>query len=158
MSKKVFQILGGILMPMLVWAESLRVLLELLVDGSLRPDELDPLGRHRRRPPGGARVQVAVVAEDVEVQRALHERGVAAERLGDLGEVDLLRAADVASVYQEVGRLDWLLDVNREVATRMADRAAAHRYAERSAGHNWTFWRDGTAAALEHLLPPRAVS
>ena len=61
-------------------------------------------------------------------------------------------------VYQEVGRLDWLLDVNRAVATRFAERAEAHRYVERSAGHNWTFWRDGAAAALEHLLPPRAVS
>ena len=61
----------------LVWAESLRVLLELLVGGWLRPDELDPLGRHRRPPPGEARVQIAVVAEDEEVQRALHERAVA---------------------------------------------------------------------------------
>lgn len=61
-------------------------------------------------------------------------------------------------VYQEVGRLDWLADVNREVAARFAERAAAQRYVERSAGHNWTFWRDGTAPALEHLLPPRAVS
>lgn len=61
-------------------------------------------------------------------------------------------------VYQEVGRLDWLADVNREVAARFAERTASHRYVERSAGHNWTFWRDGTAPALEHLLPPRAVS
>lgn len=61
-------------------------------------------------------------------------------------------------IYQEVGRLDWLRDVNREVAERLAERVVAHRYEERSAGHNWTFWRDGTAQALEHLLPSRTVS
>lgn len=88
----------------LVWAESLRLLLELLVDGALLPDELDPIGRHRRSPPREARIQIAIVAEDDEVQRALHDRGVAAERLGDLGEIELVRAAEVANAYEMVGR------------------------------------------------------
>ena len=111
----------------LVWAESLRVLLELLVEGSLRPDELDPLGRHRRRPPGDARVQIAVVAEDEEVQRALHERGVPAERLGDLGEVDLLRAADVAAAYERVGRHD-ALGLSGRPPMRLGSLASARLY------------------------------
>lgn len=59
-------------------------------------------------------------------------------------------------VYQEVGTMDWLHDVNAEVAERLAERADAHRYEVRTAGHNWTFWRDGIAQALEHLLPPAA--
>ena len=57
-------------------------------------------------------------------------------------------------VYQEVGTMDWLHDVNAKVAARLAQRAEAHRYEVRAAGHNWTFWRDGVAQALEHLLPP----
>lgn len=59
-------------------------------------------------------------------------------------------------IYQEVGSMDWLHDVNAKVAARFAERAHAHRYEVREAGHNWTFWRDGTAQALEHLLPPTA--
>lgn len=61
-------------------------------------------------------------------------------------------------VYQEVGTMDWMRDVNREAAELLAERTDDARYVERSAGHNWTFWRDGVAPALEHLLGGRAVS
>jgi len=60
-------------------------------------------------------------------------------------------------IYQEVGTLDWLHDVNAKAAERLAQRTDAHRYEVRAAGHNWTFWRDGVAQALEHLLPPVAA-
>ncbi|MDZ7800180.1 MAG: alpha/beta hydrolase-fold protein [Trueperaceae bacterium] len=60
-------------------------------------------------------------------------------------------------VYQEVGTLDWLAEVNRAVATRLAERAEAHAFETRPAGHNWTFWRDGLAEALAFLLPPEDV-
>lgn len=75
--------------------------------------------------------------------------------------LETLAADDAAlpwRVYQEVGTMDWLRDVNREAAGRLGERADAPRYVERSAGHNWTFWRDGVAPALEHLLGGRAVS
>lgn len=57
-------------------------------------------------------------------------------------------------IYQEVGTLDWLADVNRDVADRLAERARAHRFTTRAAGHNWTFWRDGVGEALAFLLAP----
>lgn len=57
-------------------------------------------------------------------------------------------------VYQEVGTLDWLADVNREVAELLSGRVRDHRFETRSAGHNWTFWRDGAAEALAFLLAP----
>ena len=60
-------------------------------------------------------------------------------------------------VYQEVGTMDWLHDVNAQAAARLAERVDAHRYEVRAAGHNWTFWRDGVAQALEHLLPPASA-
>ncbi|MEX2502861.1 MAG: hypothetical protein WD336_10840, partial [Trueperaceae bacterium] len=55
-------------------------------------------------------------------------------------------------VHHEVGTLDWLHDVNEQVAPHLADRTDAYRFATRSAGHNWTFWRDGLADALTQLL------
>jgi len=57
-------------------------------------------------------------------------------------------------VYQEVGSLDWLHQVNRRAAEAFARRAERHRFEVRSAGHNWTFWRDGLAEALAFLLAP----
>lgn len=116
----------------LVWAESLRTLLELLISGALRTDELDPLGRHRRRAPGGARVQVVVVAEDEEVRTQLHERGVPAERVDALGDARLVRAADVASAYERVGRHDRLGLTGRP-PTRLGSLASARLYRLNSA-------------------------
>lgn len=57
-------------------------------------------------------------------------------------------------IAQEVGRFDWLHDVNEEAATHYEERLAAHRFEVRSAGHNWTFWRDGLADALAFVLDP----
>lgn len=111
----------------LVWAESLRTLLELLISGAVRTDELDPLGRHRRRAPGGARVQVVVVAEDEDVRAQLHERGVPAERSDALGDARLVRAADVSSAYERVGRHDRLGLTGRP-RTRLGSLASARLY------------------------------
>lgn len=54
--------------------------------------------------------------------------------------------------YSEVGTIEWLTDVNREVHRELGQRAARHDYRERHAGHNWTNWRNGLASALEFLL------
>ena len=57
-------------------------------------------------------------------------------------------------IYQEVGTLDWLHDVNVAAAPHFARLADAHHFTTRNAGHNWTFWRDGVADALTFLLTP----
>jgi len=54
--------------------------------------------------------------------------------------------------YLEVGTLEWLLDVNREVARTLRDRGATVRLRERPAGHNWTSWRNGLPDALRFAL------
>lgn len=55
--------------------------------------------------------------------------------------------------YTEVGRLEWLTQVNREVAQTLSDKGYECRFAERSAGHNWTSWKNGFRAALTFVLP-----
>jgi enterochelin esterase family protein len=57
-------------------------------------------------------------------------------------------------VHHSIGRFDWLLDVNREVAARWSSQVLDHHYVEANAGHNWTQWRNVLPAALESLLPP----
>ena len=55
-------------------------------------------------------------------------------------------------LYTEVGTLEWLTDVNRELAQVLGNKGYEHRYAERSAGHNWTSWKDGFRGALTFAL------
>ena len=58
----------------------------------------------------------------------------------------------------QVGRLDWLLDVNRAVRDVLETRGALAAYREGSAGHNWGCWRDGLADALRAALPAQALA
>lgn len=53
----------------------------------------------------------------------------------------------------EVGTLEWLLEVNREIALALATRPdVTAELTERSAGHNWTSWRNGLANGLRFAL------
>jgi enterochelin esterase-like enzyme len=54
----------------------------------------------------------------------------------------------------DVGTLEWLAEVNREVHGVLEERAGEHVYAERSAGHNWRSWRDGLPDLLRFALRP----
>lgn len=54
--------------------------------------------------------------------------------------------------YTEVGTLEWLTNVNREVAHVLTDKGYEHLYVERSAGHNWTNWKNGFQGALTFAL------
>ena len=56
--------------------------------------------------------------------------------------------------YSEVGTIEWLTDVNRELHKVLLEKGSEHEYRERNAGHNWTNWRNGLADALEFLLRP----
>lgn len=56
--------------------------------------------------------------------------------------------------YVDVGTIEWLTDVNREVAVELARNGCVHEYGERNAGHNWVNWRNGMAAALSFVLAP----
>lgn len=56
--------------------------------------------------------------------------------------------------YLEVGTLEWLSEINQQVAATLATRGARHHLTIRHAGHNWTSWRNGMAPALRYLLQP----
>lgn len=59
--------------------------------------------------------------------------------------------------YTEVGTLEWLTSVNRELAGVLDTKGYEHRYAERSAGHNWTNWKNGFRGALGFALKTEAL-
>jgi enterochelin esterase-like enzyme len=56
--------------------------------------------------------------------------------------------------YTEVGTLEWLTGVNREVGEVLRAKGYEHVFRERSAGHNWTSWKNGFRGALTFALNP----
>jgi enterochelin esterase-like enzyme len=56
--------------------------------------------------------------------------------------------------YTEVGTMEWLTSVNRNVHDVLVQKGYDHIYAERNMGHNWTNWRNGLSAALKFALQP----
>ncbi len=70
--------------------------------------------------------------------------------------LELLRtgAAPPRRWHLTVGTLEWLVDVNREVARELGILGVGHQLIEHNAGHNWVNWRNSMAAALRYALPP----
>ncbi len=93
----------------LVWAQSLYFLGELLFDRFLAPGDLDPLGRHLRI--GNRRrrtVQIALIAEDEELQAQLAEYGIATQTPSQLAPIQVRQSTELATAYQQIGKNDKL--------------------------------------------------
>ncbi len=93
----------------LVWAQSLYFLGELLFDRFLAPGDLDPLGRHLRI--GNKRrrtVQIALIAEDEELQAQLAEYGIATQTAAQLDPIQMRQSTELAAAYTQIGRNDKL--------------------------------------------------
>lgn len=88
----------------LVWAQSLYLLGQLILDGLLSLSDIDPLARHTRL--GHQRntvVQVGWLAETATVKALLKSHGIAAETLEDIKPIEIRRAADLVDVYRHLG-------------------------------------------------------
>ena len=70
--------------------------------------------------------------------------------------LDMLQEKEALELrwYLEVGTLEWLTDINRQVRDALKDKGYDFVYNERNAGHNWTNWRNGLADALQYALKP----
>lgn len=88
----------------LVWAQSLYLLGSLVQDGLLYTADLDPLGRRlrvgRQRDP---RVQVALIAQDAEVQRLLQEHRIPSETLDAIRPIQVRQADELMQAYAWLG-------------------------------------------------------
>ncbi|WP_150046252.1 glycoside hydrolase family 15 protein [Methylomonas rhizoryzae] len=91
----------------LVWAQSLFILGCLVQDGFLDLADIDPLGRHRQRHSRHpARVQIALLAEDAEVQNELAALGIASQTRAEIAPIQVREASELAAAYTQVGRND----------------------------------------------------
>lgn len=110
-------------------------------------------------PPGGAETTNTVVAfsgafkgapEDPDPYGA--DRSWLLERVRESAHAHDRSTALPRDWYLEIGTLEWLLDVNRQVAEALAERGIDVVLRERNAGHNWTSWRNGLPDALRFAL------
>ncbi|MDD5272040.1 MAG: glycoside hydrolase family 15 protein [Methylovulum sp.] len=91
----------------LVWAQSLFILGSLIQDGLLGIDDIDPLGRYKMTGPcQGHSVQVALLAQDENVQEDLAACGIQTQTLTEVSPVQIRDASELAQAYTHVGRND----------------------------------------------------
>ncbi|MBK8971633.1 MAG: glycoside hydrolase family 15 protein [Hahellaceae bacterium] len=88
----------------LVWAQSLYITGQLLDEGWLVPDDLDPVGiRQRRSGNNETQMALVVLAESEATKTRLAESGVIAESLDEIGEYRVIAAPHLVDVYTQVG-------------------------------------------------------
>ncbi len=89
----------------LVWAQSLYMLSAMILDGILRPSDIDPLRRRERI--GHARntqILVAVLAENQTVKQQLYDLGFGSETLQEVAPVRVLHARQLSQVHAQLGK------------------------------------------------------
>ncbi len=89
----------------LVWAQSLYMLSEMIMDGVLRPGDIDPL--HRRERLGYRRnthVLVPVIAQNDHVKARLLELGFASETPEEIRPIHVRHASQLSRVHTLLGR------------------------------------------------------
>lgn len=93
----------------LVWAQSLYFLGQLLNEGLIATGDIDPLGRHlsvgRHKKP---LVQIALLAEDEDLQAELATNGIAAQTPKQVEPIQVRQSKELSAVYAQIGRNDQL--------------------------------------------------
>ncbi|CCE22395.1 glycoside hydrolase family 15 protein [Methylotuvimicrobium alcaliphilum] len=91
----------------LVWAQGLFILGNLIEDGLLAIDDIDPLGRHNiREKTCDCTLQVAVIAEDETIQADLKAWGIDTQTLAEISPIQIRDASELAAAYTNIGRND----------------------------------------------------
>jgi len=90
----------------LVWAQSLFILGEMIQDGLLKTDDIDPLGRSQHigcnRDPE-LKIQLTLLAEDVAVQSKLNELGISAQTFDQIAPIQIREASHLKAALTQVG-------------------------------------------------------
>ncbi|MGZ5076808.1 MAG: glycoside hydrolase family 15 protein, partial [Methylobacter sp.] len=91
----------------LVWAQSLFMLGNLIHDGLLDIDDIDPLGRYKAVTQAqDCTVQIQLLAQDEDVQNSLMTYGIRTQTLAAIAPIQIREAHELADAYTHVGRND----------------------------------------------------
>ncbi len=89
----------------LVWAQSLFMLSEMILDGLLYPGDIDPL--HRRKRIGHKRTThplVSVLSENEQVKQRLLDLGITSETIDEIRPVRIMHASELSRVHTLLGK------------------------------------------------------
>ncbi|MDF5709275.1 MAG: glycoside hydrolase family 15 protein [Nostoc sp. S4] len=89
----------------LVWAQSLYLLCQMLSEKLIAVGDIDPLGRHLRV--GNQRevlVQIALLAEDEDLQTKLKVHGIEAQTPTQLEPIQVRNAGELSAIYTKIGQ------------------------------------------------------
>ncbi|MGK7911206.1 MAG: glycoside hydrolase family 15 protein [Synechococcus sp.] len=112
----------------LVWAQSLYYLGEMVAEGLLTVEDIDPLGRRRNLGRQSVPVvQVALMAENAELQAELQAYGIETETMAEIAPVQVCAAEQLTAAYAQVGRNDRL-ELTGCPAQRMRSLATSRIY------------------------------
>ncbi|QNP30863.1 glycoside hydrolase family 15 protein [Cylindrospermopsis curvispora] len=93
----------------LVWAQSLYFLGQMLSDGLIAVGDIDPLGRHlcvgKNRT---AMVQIALLAENEEVQAQLEIYGIESQTINQVEPIQVRPVGELSQIYTQIGRNNQL--------------------------------------------------
>ncbi len=88
----------------LVWAQSLYLLSQMLSEDLLAVGDIDPLGRHlcvgKQRE---ALIQIALLAEDEDLQVKLEVRGIETQTPSQLEPIQVRKAGELSTIYTQIG-------------------------------------------------------
>jgi phosphorylase kinase alpha/beta subunit len=110
----------------LVWAQSLYILGQLLEEGLINVADIDPLNRRLRI--GSHRepvVQVALIAEDEDLQQELENFNIITQTPKQIAPIQVRNARELAHAYAQIGRNDKLNLSGRPVR-RLRSLTTAH--------------------------------
>lgn len=93
----------------LVWAQSLYMLSDMILEGVLRPGDIDPLGRrerigHKR----STHILVPVLAENESVKQKLLEAGISSETIHEVRPFRIMHASELSRVHTLLGKNEKL--------------------------------------------------
>lgn len=93
----------------LVWAQSLYFLGQLLNEGLIAVGDIDPLGRHLSvGPHREPLVQIALLAEDEDLQAELATNGIATQTPKQVEPIQVRQTKELSAIYTQIGRNDQL--------------------------------------------------
>ncbi|MEG5014778.1 MULTISPECIES: glycoside hydrolase family 15 protein [unclassified Microcoleus] len=93
----------------LVWAQSLYFLGQLLNEGLIAVGDIDPLGRHLSvGPHREPLVQIALLAEDEDLQAELAANGIATQTPKQVEPIQVRQTKELSAIYTQIGRNDQL--------------------------------------------------
>ncbi len=93
----------------LVWAQSLYMLSDMMLDGLLQPAAIDPLGRREKIGRSRAtRPLVSVLAENETVKQKLSELGYESETIDEVKPLRIMHASQLSALHTMLGKNDKL--------------------------------------------------